>query len=384
MPVQSVFRISLLFLLLSSTLSSFAFGQATAPPATPPQEPDVLTFTNGDKLTGHLQSSKGSDVTFKSDMAGEFTVDWSKIKELRTVNQFAVIPKNVKVRRGSETPEVPQGTLSVTDQKIEVQKQQAGAAKPIPTGDTAYVVDQASYQKAVLHRPGFLHGWTGAIAAGVSLVEATQKSKSFSGAVDAVRTDPGVSWLDRRARTTFGFSLAYGKLSEPGTATIKTSIYHVGLEQDWYLTPRVYAFGALAYDHNFSQGLDLQQTYGGGLGWTAILTDKEELDFKGSVDYIRQQFTNSALNQNLIGSTFSEAYLLKLPRSILFTQGVSVTPAWNNTNAYSALANAGLALPIFKHFALSLNAIDAFLNNPPPGFKKNSFQFTTALSYSFQ
>jgi putative salt-induced outer membrane protein YdiY len=316
-------------------------------------------------------------------MAGEFTVDWSKIKELNTANQFAVIPKNVKVRYREETPEVPRGTLSVSGQKIEVQKQPAGAGQTVPTGDTAYVVDQAAYQKAVFHSPGFLHGWTGAIAAGLSLVEATQKSNSFSGAVDAVRTNPGVTWLDRRERTTFGFSFAYGKLSEPGAATIKTNIYHVGLEQDWYITPRVYAFGALAYDHSFSQGLDLQQTYGGGLGWTAILTEKEELDFKASVNYIRQQFTNSALNQNLIGSTFGEAYSLKLPRGILFTQGVSVTPAWNNTNAYSALGNAGLSLPIYKHFALSLAAADAFLNNPPPGFKKNSFQFTTALSYSF-
>ena len=46
-----------------------AFGQAGASP-----EPDVLIFTNGEKLIGHLKRSNGATVTFKSDMAGEVKV----------------------------------------------------------------------------------------------------------------------------------------------------------------------------------------------------------------------------------------------------------------------------------------------------------------------
>jgi putative salt-induced outer membrane protein YdiY len=384
MPAQRHFsRLSILcgrFLIcLASGLPIFA--QTAGSP--PPKNPDTLIFTNGDKLTGQLQRSKGGDVTFKSDMAGEFTVDWSKVKELHTTDHFAVIPKNVKVERG-QTATVPQGTLTVTDQKIEVSKPQAGAPQTIPTSDAAYVIDQTTFQNAVLHEPGFLHAWTGAIAAGVSLVEATQSSNSFSGAINLVRVSPDVSWLDRRNRTIFDFNFAYGKLSEPGTPTIKTDIYYLDFERDEYLTRRLYGFGAFALDHNFSQGLDLQQTYGGGLGFTAISNEVQELDFKASLNYIRQQFTDSTLNQNLIGSTFSERYSHRLPASILFTQGVSYSPAWNNTSAYSGQAHAGISLPLYKHFGLTLNAIDTFLNNPPPGFKKNSFQFTTALSYTIQ
>src|SRR5690242_20042066 len=76
---------------LFSGLSTFA--QTAGSP--PPKSPDVLIFNNGDKLTGHLEGSKGGDVTFTSDMAGKITVDWNKVKELHTSNQFAVIPKNV-------------------------------------------------------------------------------------------------------------------------------------------------------------------------------------------------------------------------------------------------------------------------------------------------
>jgi hypothetical protein len=48
------------------------------------QEPDVLIFTDDEKLIGHLVRSTGASVTFKSDTAGEITVEWSKIRELRT------------------------------------------------------------------------------------------------------------------------------------------------------------------------------------------------------------------------------------------------------------------------------------------------------------
>ena len=47
-----------------------------------------------------------------------------------------------------------------------------------------------------------------------------------------------------------------------------TNIFHAGLEQDRYITPRVYVLGSMAFDHNYAQGLNLQQVYGGGIGWT--------------------------------------------------------------------------------------------------------------------
>src|SRR5581483_7187408 len=59
------------------------YGQASKP------GPDVLVFVDGEKLIGHLESATGASVVFKSDMAGEVTVDWSKIQELRSSEKFA-------------------------------------------------------------------------------------------------------------------------------------------------------------------------------------------------------------------------------------------------------------------------------------------------------
>src|SRR5579862_6387594 len=358
------------------TLLLFAAFTANAQPK---PESDVIVFTNGDKLAGHFVRSTDASVTFKSDILGDLTIDWSKVKELHTSAKVAVIRKGVKLRKYNGRDGVVVGTLAVADQKI----QAPPSPEQIPVSDTRAVIDQAAFEKAMTHRPSFFSDWTGTITAGATLVQATQDSRSFNGAVSLVRAEPPEDWLEPRNRTEFNYAESYGELTQPGTPTIKTSIIHFDGQRDAYFTTSLFGFGEAAFDHNFSQGLSLQQTYNGGVGWTVIKTSKQMLDLKGSMSYIRQQFETGP-DQNLIGSVFSEHYNRKLPHGVTLDQHASVTPAWNNTNAYSAAFSALLTMPVYKRLAGSTGVIDTFLNDPPSGFKKNSFQFTLGLTYALQ
>ena len=80
----------------------------------------------------------------------------------------------------------------------------------------------------------------------------------------------------------------------------------------------------------------------------------------------------------------SEAYRRTLPRRILFTQTSNILPAFNNSDAYSANASAILAMPVFKRLSLMVTTMDNFLNNPALGFQKNSYQFSTGVSYTLR
>src|SRR5262249_26096927 len=150
-------------------------------------------------------------------------------------------------------------------------------------------------------------------------------------------------------------------------AVAKTSIFHTDFEHDKYVTPRLYVLGGLSYDHNFSQGLDLQQIYGGGLGYTVFKTAIHQFDVKTDLHYQRQKFIQPdqpappapplpvSPDLNLIGSTFGEAYKRTLPGKILLTQSGTYIQSWNNTDAWSAIGQVGLALPVYHRFSLSLN-----------------------------
>ncbi len=342
--------------------------------------PDTLTLADGEKLVGKLVRATGAAVTFHSDSAGDVTIPWAKIKELTSSRRFAVIPKGIVFKRKETDAKIPRGVLAFTDGKIQITPGNGQPVESVATGDTGFILDEDSYQKA-LHTPGLMEDWKGSVTGGVSLIEATQKAETFTGAAHFTRAIPTEDWLAARNRTLVNFTASYGKVDQPSTPEVKTDLVHFDAERDEYLSARMYALGQAAFDHNFSQGLALQQTYSGGVGREVLKSDKQTLDLKATMAYISQRF-NGSKNQNLIGSVFNETYHRNLPAGIKFDEHLTLVPAWNNTNAYSANAGAGITMALYKRISLNVSTLDTFLNDPPPSFKKNSFQFTTGVTYS--
>lgn len=383
-----LFTFALVALLPALGLSPQARSQSASADQKP--TPDILILTNGDQLTGKLLSEANGTVTFHSDMAGDLTFSWDKIKSIRTSQKFAVIQQGQHISRKTPDSEVAQGAVAIQDAGVQVET--AGGVKNIPQKDAQYMVDEASYAGEVHRKPSWGYGWSGSLSAGAADVEATTNSRSFTGGAAFVRTVPNVSWLDPRTRTTANFTAAYGSLSQPGTATTKTNILHADAEHDWFLSPRLYALVDTSFDHNYSQGLNLQQIYGGGLGFVLVKTSRQELDLKGDIHYERQNFGFTpgivppviTPSKSLIGANVGDTYKAKLAHGILFNQGLVVTPAFNTPSAYSALATAGLTFPVYKRLGFNLSALDDFLNDPAIGSKKNSFQFSAGLTYTLK
>jgi Protein of unknown function, DUF481 len=365
---------------------------------------DVLTFTNGDQLTGKVVSESGGVVTFQSDMAidssktdgsggGTITVPWSRIKTLRSAQKFAVITKDQQLRVGRPAPQVPVGTVSATSDQVSVSGV-GGEIKNIPTKDAAYLVDEASFEKTIAREPSFLHGWHGAAVLGASLVESTQTSRTFTGALSLARPIPGVDWMRPRNNTLLNATASYGSVTQPAVGTTlassaRTNILHGDIERDEYLTPRFYVLADASADHNIGSGLQLQQGYGVGAGYSVIQQAVQTLDVKGDIHYGRQDFYAAgpgipAVSLNLIGANIGEIYMRKLVHGLIFNESALVQPAFNHPSAFTAQIIAGLIFPVYKNFGFSAGAQDNYINNPPSGYKSNTFQFTGGLNYTFK
>jgi hypothetical protein len=397
-----------LFLVLMTALSVLAQTAAKKPEnSSTKKEAEIkeeLTLTNGDKLTGQLLNSTGTEIKFKSDLAGEVTVKWVNVKELKSRRDFAVVPKDVKDARNSDS--VPQGAIKIREKGIMVSpfsaakpatseppaagKEKEGVssaevavAKEIPTTRIAFIVDDTTYQKEIHKKIGFRSGWDGHITTGTSMIYSTQNSYLFQVDTALKRTVPTVSWLDPKLRTTLNFTLSAGKTTQPETATTITNIYHVDAERDEYFSQRGYYLQGLSFDHNYSQGLVLQQTYGFGIGSTIFKREYSEFDVTADVHYESQQFNATAdvteLNLHLIGSTLTESFTRKWGK-IHFDEKVLADVAWNNASAFSAAGNSSMRVPVYKRLSFSVSTIDNFLNNPQVGYKKNSFQFSTGFA----
>ncbi len=383
-----------LAILLAVGALCLAFCHAQAKSAPEPTV-DVLVLSNGDTLHGKLVNEVSGKVTFHTDSLGDLSLSWDKIKELHAAGPFAILDKTALHRGKRRASHIPAGPIEVSSAAVTVQAANAGPA--IPVSNAQYIVDETTLEKQINHKPGILTGWNGAATAGATLVNATQNQYTVSGGLGLSRTVPTVSWLNPRNRTSADFNGSYGKITQPGYTSAgvfvqpqvtKSAIFHLDGERDEYISPRFFALAQVAFDHNFAQDLQLQQIYGGGMGWTVLTTPKQQVDLKATVQYEKQAFITGSTgsSQNLVGSTFAANYILKL-KLFTWAQSLQFIPAYNVPRAYSANEADTVSFPAYKNLAFSLGTIDSYFNNPPlsePPTRRNSFQFIMGLTYALK
>ncbi len=387
-----------------STLAFFAIlmftpicARAVAQDSKSSPAPDTVVLSNGDTLHGKFVNEINGTVTFHSDVLGDLQLSWDKIKELHTSQPFAVINKNIQIRVGKELAKVPVGTVEVSDSKLTIHPENSQQLVSLPVKDVPFILSQDLLNNKIRHKRSFIQGWAGSASAGATLVTATQNQYTVTGGIALVRVSPPIDWLQRRSRTSLGFTGSYGKITQPsytdaGGAFVpevvtKSAIYHAEAERDQFFTDRLFVLGQTAFDHNYAQDLDLQQIFGGGFGWTFLKTPKQEGDLKATMQYEKQSFiSDSSQNQNLIGSTFSANYIAHL-KLFTFTQNLAFIPSYNNPHAYSATESNTFAFPAYKSLNFTVGTMDSYLNNPPisyPPTVRNSFQFQMGISYTIK
>jgi hypothetical protein len=356
---------------------------------TPKPEPEVLELTDGERLIGHLLSGAGASFTFHSDAVGDVKVDWAKVKSLKTTGKFAVTEKGGVLGRHADVAAAPQGTISVSDQKLKVDPGAGNSPTVIPVSSASNVVPEADFLNA-FKSPNLFQDWHGSAGLGIDLIEATEDTRNITAGVSLQRVVSGETWISPRYKTLFDFNLADGQLSEPGKSTINADIIHATIEHDIFLSSSFFTFGTADFLHSLSQGMRLQQTYGGGVGFVLFKNDHQELDLKGSIAYIRQSFEDVVLadgtstpspGKSLIGATIGESYSRTFQHGVALKEGLILIPAFNDSSAYTSNAFVNLLIPVHKHISITLGGVDAYVNEPPEGFKKNSFEFVTQLSY---
>jgi len=374
--------------ILLTLAAHLASAQATPAPKPPA---DVVVFTNGDRLTGTLEHGAGNSIVFKSDMAGEITIPLDKVKELHVAGSFAVLRKDKPIKSVAQARAITPAPIAYDDGKLTVDH--PAAPEVVPTAQLANIIDAATYTKETTGKSGFLAGWAGAVNGGATIVRSTDYGETLTAGIAMVRAMPTVSFLPSRDKTSFDLQETYGKLTSPvvpqttpptPAAVTETSIFHADAERDEYFSPAFFALGQTAFDHNYSQGLNLQQIYGGGIGYSPLKDAKQELDLKATIQYEKQLFQTASNNVNLVGSTISETYHRALPKKFVLSEFANFIPAFNIASDYSANVSGTLTLPVYKRLALSFTATDNYLNNPSAGYNKNSSQFVMAASYTLK
>jgi len=344
---------------------------------------DQVTLKNGDRLTGTVVKSDGKELVLHTDAAGDVTLKFDAIQEIKTDAELHVTVKGGKTAVGPVT---------TTDGKLEVATKTAGTVE-VTKADVTLIrndAEQQAYDKSL--DPGLIHGWDGGINVGFSVARGNSETENLALAFNAVHPTlhDKITLYASSINTT-------NNLATPSTVA---SLEQGGLRYDRDLKPKLFIFGAGDFMANALQFLDLRQVYSGGFGFHAIKSDRTILDFLGGLNYTHETYSNGTLlvppnppnpaiyesygkTNKFAALTLGEELDQKLGKSTVLTQNLGFFPNLQQTGEYRFTFNLGTVTKIKKWLGWQNQFGDIYVSNPPTGSKSNDVIFTTGLNISF-
>lgn len=130
---------------------------------------DQVAFKNGDRLTGTILKSDAKNLVIRAAVAGEITVQWQEIQEIRSD-----LPLRVELADG-----IIVGRVTSRDGRLEIV---SNAGIPVEAPKESVVAlrnneEQLAYEK--IQHPSLLQGWDGGIDAGFELTQGNSETRNF-------------------------------------------------------------------------------------------------------------------------------------------------------------------------------------------------------------
>ena len=327
---------------------------------------DQVTLKNGDRLTGTIIKSDGKSLVIKTEFAGEVTVDWTAVTDVKSTQDMTV---------GLKDGKTVLGPLSTSGDNVVVTTKTTGPVEAPKSNVTVMrnPAEETAYQKA--QHPGLLQGWNGGLNVGFALTRGNSETKNLNLAFNSVRTG-------HRDKLTLYATSIYATNDAAG-ADPHTTANNIGggARYDHDITPRLFAFVNTDFYSDDLQTLDLRSVFGGGIGLHAIKNDNTILDLLGGANYTHEKY--SAFSRDFAALTLGDEFMHKLGKTTVIHQNFYVFPDLNNTGEFRATFNLSTVTKIYKGFGWQNSFGDIYVTNPPEGKKKNDIVFSTGLNFSF-
>ena len=333
---------------------------------------DQIVMKNGDRLTGTIEKSDAKSLVIKTEFAGEVTVDWSAIQDVKSEQ-----PLHVGLKDGKTVV----GPVSTVDGKLEVSTKTAGNVEAPKESIVVMRSDSEQLAWEKLQHPGLLEGWNGGVTVGFGLTAGNSETKNLALAFNGVRTG-----LHDKLSLYAGSVYSTNNLA-PAATRVTANTNRGGARYDRDITPRVFGFVNADFSTDALQDLNLRQVYGGGVGFHAIKNDNTTLDLLGGIAYTRENYTQVAplprLIHSFVAGQIGDEFMHKIAKSTVITQRAYFFPDFQSSGEYRATFDFGSVTKFSKWLGWQNSFGDVYVTNPPTGKKKNDVVFTTGLNVAF-
>ena len=328
---------------------------------------DQVTFKNGDRLSGYILKSDAKSLQIRTMVAGNVTVSWREIQELRSD-----LPLHVALSDGRTLV----GKMKIREDSLEIQTSagptmQASKESVLAVRDDA---EQLAYENA--QHPTLLQGWNGALDGGVELTRGNSETRNFRLAF-------------RARRKTLRDELVLYTESLYSIDDLPTAQPHVtanenrgGARFDRDFKSRFFVFANTDFMTDALQDLNLRSVLGGGGGYHLIKNDKATLNLLGGANFTRENYVN--IQRNLMAGQFGDEFKYRFGRNTSLIQNFAFFPDLTDPGKnYRASFSVGTVTKVVKWFGWQNSLTDTYVTNPPEGKKRNEFVWTSGLQIAF-
>jgi hypothetical protein len=319
--------------------------------------PDVVIFQNGDRLSGTITSETATGITLTTEFGASVTIPRGRL---------------IEIQRGKNI--TPTRLLSPENAAIQT-----------PGGDVAVINPGGSSQ---LHQPIVSKDvaskviWRVSAGPSLNFSFGTQRKQALEGHL-SLRREQNIEKNNWHHQRTTLFLDATNTLTKKADSTsTRDHAYDGSFVHMVKLTENVSLFGIAEAYHNNSLKLYLQQSYGGGLGFTKQF-ERQVVEFLGDVRVFGQHFYSNKPAETFTGVRIGEDYSIRFTikkTPITFFETINYIQPIDLENAWQIRGAAGLVVPINEFVSIVYQFNDDYFQNVPNGRKNYT---KTGLVFKF-
>jgi len=316
---------------------------------------DVITLTNGDRITCEVLRLERGRLEIKTDNAGTIDVEWDNIASVTATREFEVATSDGRRFLGSLSATVVQ-RIVITNQ------------------GTAMTLDMPEITSMVPIGSSFWKKLDGSMDAGFNY------TRSSGIAQTTVNTDT----LFRRPAFAF-------RLTASATLTRQTEDDkrddQAALELSYarYRGRRWFVSGAGRLESNESLGLVLRSLIGAAVGVRLVNTNRAQLELAGGLAGNQEQGVDTESTRNLEGQ-FSlrwSYYTYDRPKTNLDV-GLQYYPSLSTWGRQRVQVNSAIRREMWKNFFVGVNGYYTLDTAPPnPTAAQNDLGLAMSLGWSY-
>jgi putative salt-induced outer membrane protein YdiY len=313
---------------------------------------DEVWLKNGDHLTGKVKSLDGGTLLFNTAYAGDLSIKWEEVVNLRTDDP-------VKVVLGDETS--AQGPVTPGDSgKVKVKPEQV--AEPV-------TVDLANI-KTINPKPPVTKRFRANV--GYSLSDGNTNTEDiYADAEFVART------IDNRY--TIG---ARYKRSE--NENVKTEDNAFGyMKYDHFFTKKWYGYANATGEQDEFKDLDLRTTLGAGAGYQFIESERTHLSLEGGLSYVDENYIVNEDNSFAAGRWGLRFDHFILPKSLQYFLSHEGLQSVEDSDDLLLFTQTGFRVPFYKNLNITAQFNWDYDKSPSPGKKESDYTYLLTLGYNW-